>query len=426
MSTVLKLQFSRQAPKLRPEISRIRWGQIAPTLFVATVIAQIDKISIAVVIANASFLREMGLIGHPALIGGLVTAFLMSYGVGLFIWGFLIDWMGPKRAAVIGVCLWSVMLLWGGLSTSLDELFASRIGLGLAEGVLYPVCNAYAARWYPWSERGRAQSSWFNGATVGAAFGAAVATSIILTAGWRALFFVLAIAGLVIVVPMFLWMTSDLPDDDLRVSTTELNDIHAQEARPPAKKISGVLVDYRYWLLILSFTCNNIFFWGWQSWMPTYLMSARHFSFRGAGWVTVLMFTLEIIAVFAMGMVTDRAGRRAWWGAAGFCGAALGLLVGGYIPVLGLSIAVLIAGLCCQQASAGNAQALVHSFSEQGSMGRAAGIFNGIANLAAAFSPVLVGTLIGLNSSFDGVLWFLTIVLLVAGAATAGLAPKGY
>lgn len=232
--------------------ARVRWTRIGPALFVATAVAQVDKISIAVVIANAAFLRTMGLMGHPAGVGALVTAFLAAYGVGLFLWGFLIDALGPRRSAVIAVLLWSVMLAWGGLSTSLGELFASRIGLGLTEGILFPVCNAFVARWFPWSERGRAQSFWFNGATIGAAVGGAVATALIVAAGWRAMFLVLAAAGLVIVVPMLWWMTQDDPEHDPRVTEVERQEIRAQIARPPARPVAEVLRDYRYWLLVLA------------------------------------------------------------------------------------------------------------------------------------------------------------------------------
>lgn len=406
--------------------ARVRWTRVGPALFVATAVAQIDKISIAVVIANAAFLRTMGLVGHPAVVGALVTAFLAAYGVGLFIWGFLIDALGPRRAAVIAVILWSVMLAWGGLSTSLGELFASRIGLGLTEGILFPVCNAFVARWFPWSERGRAQSFWFNGATIGAAVGGAVATALIVAAGWRAMFLVLAVAGLVIVVPMLWWMTRDDPDSDPRVSEAERQEIRAQVARPPARPVGEVLRDYRYWLLVLAFTLNNIFFWGWQSWMPTYLIQARHFSFAAAGGVTALMFALEVIAVVAMAAATDRIGRRAWWGALGFAAAAVGLFVGGHVPALGVGVAIMILGLCGQQASAGNTQSLIHSFSDARSMGKAAGILNAVANLASAFAPALIGAMIGLHSTFSGVLWFLSLVLLAAALSTALLAPSGY
>ncbi|MGH3170765.1 MAG: MFS transporter, partial [Trebonia sp.] len=136
-----------------------------PTLFVATMIAQVDKQSISLIMANNSFLGDMHLLNRSAVTGGLVSAFLLSYGAGQFAWGPIIDRLGPRRAAMIGVVAWSVTLAWGGLSDTVIMLYLSRIFLGLSEGILYPVCNAFVAQWFPMRERGRAASMWFNGAT---------------------------------------------------------------------------------------------------------------------------------------------------------------------------------------------------------------------------------------------------------------------
>lgn len=100
--------------------------------------------------------------------------------------------------------------------SSPGERFALRIGMGLTEAILFPVCHADVARWFPWSERGCAQSFRFNGATIGAAAGA-VAPVLILAASWRAVFLVLAATGLVILVPMP-WRRTQ---DDPRVSEME-------------------------------------------------------------------------------------------------------------------------------------------------------------------------------------------------------------
>ena len=96
-------EVAQQATELLPspgQSSRVRWIYIVPTLFVATLVAQIDKLSISVIMADHSFLRDMGLSERPAVVGGLVSAFLLSYGAGQFVWGPIIDRIGPRRAAI--------------------------------------------------------------------------------------------------------------------------------------------------------------------------------------------------------------------------------------------------------------------------------------------------------------------------------------
>jgi MFS transporter, ACS family, glucarate transporter len=348
---------------IQPQVSRVRWMYILPTLFVATLIAQFDKLSISIIMANHGFLQDMDLVNNPTLVGGLVSAFLISYGIGQFVWGEVIDRIGPRRSLIIGVTMWSVTLAWGGMSHTLPMLYLSRVGLGLSEAVLYPVCNAYVVRWIALHERGRAQSFWFNGATVGAAVGSA--TAFVIAGGWRVAFFALAILGILILLPMVFFWTKDDPDKHPKVSPQELENIRRESTLQVTPKEAGssVVKDYRYWLLVISYVANNIFFWGWAGWLPTYLMKARHFSFNSAGWVTALMFGIEIIAVILMGYWTDQMRRRAPLGALGYFLAALGVYVGGTVNNVPLGLALMVLGVSCQQAGAGNIQALLHSFS---------------------------------------------------------------
>lgn len=411
-----------------PRATRVRWIYIVPTLFVATLVAQIDKLSISIIIANNSFLRDMNLVGRPAVVGGLVSAFLLSYGAGQFVWGPIIDRIGPRRAAMAGVLAWTVTLLWSAFSATLPMLYLSRIFLGLSEGILYPVCNAFVARWFATRERGRAQSMWFNGATVGGAVGGLFVTTVIVLSGWRSAFVALAVLGIVIVLPMLWFLTSDEPRTDRRVSAGEVAAIE-QDGRfavTPTERAASVFGNYRYWLLVVAFVANNIFFWGWSSWLPTYLTRARHFSFQSSGWLTALTFAIEVIAVYLLGMVTDRIGRRAPLGALGFLLAAVGIYVGGVTANVPLAIAILIVGVSCQQACAGNVQALLHSFSGKQLMGRAAGVLNGFGNVGSFLAPALVGVMIGTSGNFSLVITVLAADLAVAAVALALLIKARY
>jgi sugar phosphate permease len=406
----------------------VRWLLVMPTLFVATMVAQIDKLSISIIMANHRFLGDMNLINRPAVVGGLVSAFLLSYGAGQFIWGPIIDRIGPRRAAMAGVAAWSATLLWGGFSDTIAMLYLSRIFLGLSEGILFPMCNAFVSRWFGMRERGRAQSMWFNGATVGGAVGGVLVTAIIIASGWRAAFVVLAILGIVIVLPMLAFLTRDDPRRDRRVSPAELEKIEQEQelAVTPTDRGAGVFGNYRYWLLVVAFVANNIFFWGWSSWLPTYLEKARHFSFKASGGLTALTFAVEVVAVLLVGILTDRIGRRAPIGALGFLLAALGVYIGGKTRDVGLAIAILIIGVSCQQACAGNVQALLHSFSGKQLMGRAAGVMNGIGNVASFAAPAMIGVMIGKTGNFSVVIVFLSADLLVAAIALALLIRSRY
>src|SRR5713226_530459 len=100
-----------------------RWSFVAPTLFMLVVVNQLDKTNIAVIIADRRFLSDMALTGQPTRIGFLSTIFFLGYGVGLLAWGFVVDRLGPRRSAMIGVCGWAVTTMWCAAANSIHELY---------------------------------------------------------------------------------------------------------------------------------------------------------------------------------------------------------------------------------------------------------------------------------------------------------------
>jgi MFS family permease len=144
----------------------VRWKSVTSTLLLIWILGMIDKIGVAVVATNKTFLNDMNLIGQNAKIGSLVSALLLSYGIGFFLWGYLTDRIGPRLCAIIGLTGWGLSTALAALAPSFEVLLVSRILLGLTEAFLWPVSNSLTARWFPMKERGRAKSVWINGTTL--------------------------------------------------------------------------------------------------------------------------------------------------------------------------------------------------------------------------------------------------------------------
>src|SRR5262249_43549183 len=119
-----------------------RWLLIAPALLLLWIIAQIDKTNVSLIIADARFLRELNLAGHNAELGGLMSTFFIGYGVSIFAWGFLVDRFGPRICAMAGILGWCCTLFLSSKAGGIRELLWIRFVLGVAEGNLWPVCNA--------------------------------------------------------------------------------------------------------------------------------------------------------------------------------------------------------------------------------------------------------------------------------------------
>lgn len=51
---------------------------------------------------------------------------------------------------------------------------------------------------------------------------------------------------------------------------------------PKTADRTSYLRNYRFWLITIVWASNNIFHWGWSTWMPTHFQTYRHFSFNNA------------------------------------------------------------------------------------------------------------------------------------------------
>ena len=135
-----------------------RWLLVAPTLLFLWIIAQIDKTNVSLFIADAKFLKELNLVGHNAELGGLMSTFFIGYGISIFAWGFLVDRFGPRLCAIGGILGWGCALFASSKAHGIQELLWMRFVLGVAEGNLWPVCNALTNRWFPVREHSRVQA----------------------------------------------------------------------------------------------------------------------------------------------------------------------------------------------------------------------------------------------------------------------------
>src|SRR6266567_8722921 len=211
----MQIAHAQNAPAIASEPARtraaVRWFLIAPILVVFVIVNQLDKTNVSVLIASPQFVSDLGATGQHARLGFLSTAFFIGYGLSLLAWGFVVDRIGPRASALLGVAGWAVTTAWCGLASDITTMYAARFALGLTEGCMWPVCNTYAGRWFAVREHGRIQAFWINGAQIGVAIGLPMVTSILLTAGWRAVFFVFAAGSVCILAPLFYWLAPDEP-----------------------------------------------------------------------------------------------------------------------------------------------------------------------------------------------------------------------
>jgi sugar phosphate permease len=409
---------------------------LAGILLVTLLVAYLDRVNVSVLVADAGFLEAFGLTGRPVQMGLLMTAFLCAYGVANVVLSPLGDWLGPRRAMSLSVLLWSGALVLGGLSRSYALLLASRIALGVGEGLQWPMQSKFVKSWFPPGERGKANAVWLVGLMAGPALAMPFFSWLIGGFGWKASFFVLAALGLLPL--LLLWIcTADSPRAHRRIDRHELELIERglrpeqeAEAATGAERllvsVRSFVSDGRFWLLTVFYTCFASVWWGMMSWLPSYLKEARGFSFKAMGNWAALPYLLGAVNVVLCGYLTDRLGRRAPFAAVSMLGAAAGIYFGAHAGANRTAAGVISLGVAAIAIGLPASWALLQQIVPGRAVGAGAGMMNGVANGLSALAPVIIGFLIKASGGYLGGLMFLVGLTLVGFVCMSALTVRRY
>src|ERR1700722_890670 len=184
-----------------PDTSKPVGGSLRQTLtllllFTAGVINFFDRASLSV--ANNSVRTEMHL--SATQMGWLLSAFSLAYGITQLPLITLLPRFGARRTLGFGLTLWSAAQLLTGYVRSFPAFIVLRILLGTGEGPFYPAGVQATRDWFSERSRGRATAVMSMSQTIGLAIAPAILAMLILRTGWRAMFILLGLAGLLIAI----------------------------------------------------------------------------------------------------------------------------------------------------------------------------------------------------------------------------------
>lgn len=388
-----------------------RWIYIAVPIFFFWFFGQIDKLGISVIQTDPTFLADLGLTGADknAKIGFITFIFTVAYAFSNLFWGFIIDRLGARKTAIMGLCIWTITMIFGGSATSYEMFLVSRVILGFGEGMMIPVCGKFISNWFNDRELGRAQSSWLAGNYFGPACGAIILSLVISTFHWEAAFFFLAGFNLLIVIPMFIFLTRDTPEEHPGIDKKELAYIRSVEEKKKVKQ--HFAQDYRYWIVWFGMLMSSFLFFGISIWLPTYLVEAKGFSREAMTGITSLSWLFALGFVLACGYLADKTKRPSLLATILFSLTAIFLAAAILAPY------PVIAGICMGLAM-GTQGGVFHlsnlfivKYSTPETAGRAAGLM-GFTNILGGFSSYIMGWLRDLSGGDFGT----SIVMLIVAA----------
>jgi ACS family D-galactonate transporter-like MFS transporter len=295
-------------------MTNVRW-RIFLLILLTVAVNYIDRASLSV---------AMPLIGKaftipPVVQGLLLSGFFWSYCLMQIPSGMLADRFMPRVVITYATILWGAFAALAAASTGWVTLLATRFGLGASEAPIYPAGAKLVGLWMTPTERGRAAALLDGGAPLGSALGSLIIAGLItMLDSWRLAFL---IAGLgTIACGVFAWFyIRNHPEEHSSVNAAERQHIQTGLRRESLanRRQPGGASDTRLmfasptiWLTFVAWFCFNSLWYGFLTWIPSFLAKTQGLNIGALGWVTFLVFFAGFVGELTGGQLLDSWLRR--------------------------------------------------------------------------------------------------------------------
>ncbi len=245
-------------------------------LWFVYIVAYIDRANFNVA---APFIQD-ALQFTSGQMGMIMSAFLIGYGWFQVFGGIFADKFGARKGMAFAIFWWSVCTILTGAAWGFISLVVIRFVFGVGESFHPPASFKAVAVWFPRRERLRANSLMLCALALAPAITPFFVVTCMETFGWREVFYFFSIPGFI--VAWLIWRNlHDDPADHPDMTKAELAEIYdGQTKEQRERKISyreafktpGLL------LFCVTYFFFDMTFWGFFSWLPSYLVKVRDFS----------------------------------------------------------------------------------------------------------------------------------------------------
>ena len=261
--------------------------------------------------AESTIRADLGLTKEES--GLLISAFFWPYALCQIPAAMLAQRLGTRRALSLFAALWS--LATAGLALGTVALMTgARAFMGVAQAGIVPVGVSAMARWFPGTTQASASGAFSGFMSVGSIIAAPLTAWLVISLGWRSMFLLYAIPGLLWAAWFAVWYR-DRPALHPGVNAAERELI--EEGKTPVADSEKSPVPWRIlftspamWFLCLQQFCRAAGYIFFASWFATYLQEARGVTILNSGWLTTLPLLADVTGCLFGGFLSDAILRR--------------------------------------------------------------------------------------------------------------------
>ncbi|MBW3504701.1 MFS transporter [Pseudomonas sp. NKUCC02_KPG] len=280
-------------------------------LLVIGIINYVDRSALS--IANTSIQRDMGI--TPTQMGILLSAFSLAYALAQLPLGVIIDRLGSKISLGAALLGWSVAQTASGLINSFSSFIGLRILLGIGEAPMFPSAAKALSEWFEAEKRGTPTGIVLSSTCIGPCIAPPLLTLLMVTWGWRGMFIVTGVFGIVLAACWFAFYKSkerylaELPAEE-RERLLALQPQSAPTVRPTIKEQLRAWTElFRHkttWGAVLGFMGVIYMLWLHLTWLPGYFEREHGLTLYQTAWVVSLAYVFGALGTIVAGRICDR------------------------------------------------------------------------------------------------------------------------
>jgi ACS family hexuronate transporter-like MFS transporter len=260
---------------------KISYGwKICILLFFSTTINYLDRHVLSILAPELQHLYHWSEVEYSYI----VTAFQVSYGLGVVLTGKLLDKFGTKWIFAIGVALWSAAGMAHAFAKGAIGFGMARFSLGLGESVNFPASVKTVAELFPASQRAFATGFFNAGSNIGAIVAPLLIPFIAYKFGWQWAFILTGALGFIW---LFFWIITYKKPVAIPAQSPEI-----PQETPVAKTWKQVVFRKEVLTICLVRFISDPTWWFPLYWLPKFLNETKAVSTGALGWPLVTVYVL--------------------------------------------------------------------------------------------------------------------------------------
>jgi MFS family permease len=413
--------------EISPRLKRMQWTAVA-LCTAAIALNYIDRSSLA--IGNLKIREEFGITATG--IGALQSAWSIAFAIAQLPVGLLVDRIGSRRLLGWGLVLWSAAQAAGGLLTGFTSFLWSRVWLGVFEAPAFPGAVRTVSNWFHPKDRGKPTGFYTIGGDLGRIIGTPVLTGLMLAFGWRNMFVMIGVFGLIGAIAWFALYRDPKPEFLDGRDRAYLAENQVGQAEPVTLAIWQQLFKFRsMWGMILGAVCSGYAIWMYGTWLPGYLEMQHHVSIAKTGFLATVPLMCSVGGALVGGWVTDRLAHsgmgivesRKYPAACGYVVSAAFCAGAAMSTDLGIALTAISGSMFFLSFAQSGKWTLVTAIAPQSYAASVSSIQNFGSYIGGTISPILTGFVVDKTGSFSLALMIGSGVM-IAGALLYAIVVK--